>query len=67
MIDTHAHLDACADPAGVVLERARAVGVTRVVTVGTGIDSSRAALPLPIEEAGVYAVLGIHPHDAGDG
>ncbi len=64
LIDTHAHLDACADPAGVVLERARAVGVTRVVTVGTGIDSSRAALRLADEEAGVYAVLGIHPHDA---
>ena len=64
MIDTHAHLDACAEPAGVVLERARAVGVTRVVTVGTGIDSSRAALRVADEEAGVYAALGIHPHDA---
>jgi TatD DNase family protein len=64
LIDTHAHLDACAEPSGVVLDRARAAGVTRVITVGTGIESSRAALRLADEEAGVYAALGIHPHDA---
>jgi TatD DNase family protein len=65
LIDTHAHLDACADPARTVLERARAAGVTRVVTVGTSIESCRAALELAGEEPGVYAALGIHPHDAG--
>ena len=64
MIDTHAHLEACAGPVGAVLERARTAGVERVVTVGTGIDSSRTALRLADEEAGVYAALGIHPHDA---
>ena len=41
MIDTHAHLDACSDPASAVLERARAAGVERVITVGTTIDSCR--------------------------
>ena len=65
MIDTHAHLDACADPTPAVLERARAAGVTRVVTVGTSIESCRAALDLAGQEPGVYAALGIHPHDAG--
>ncbi len=64
MIDTHAHVDACAEPAGTVLERARAAGVERVITVGTGIDSCRTALRLADEETGVYAALGIHPHDA---
>jgi TatD DNase family protein len=64
LIDTHAHLDACADAAPVVLERARAAGVTRVVTVGTSVESCRAALDLAGHEPGVYAVLGIHPHDA---
>ena len=64
MIDTHAHLDACAGPPGAVLERARTAGVERVITVGTGIDSCRTALRLADEEAGVYAALGIHPHDA---
>ena len=42
MIDTHAHLDALAEPSEVVA-RARAAGVTRVVTIGTGIDSCRRA------------------------
>jgi len=64
LIDTHAHLDACAEPAGVVLEHARGAGVERVITVGTGIESCRAALRLAEEEAGVYAALGVHPHDA---
>jgi TatD DNase family protein len=64
LIDTHAHLDACADLPGTVLDRARAAGVERVVTVGTGIDSCRTALALADEETGVYAALGIHPHDA---
>jgi TatD DNase family protein len=65
VIDTHAHLDALRDPPAEILARARAAGVTRVVTVGTGIESSRAALDLAETEAGVSAVLGIHPHDAG--
>ncbi len=65
MIDTHAHLDALEDPAGAVA-RARAAGVTRVVTVGTGIDSCRAALALADEHEGVHAALGIDPHQAGE-
>lgn len=67
MIDTHAHLDACADPAEIVLQRARVAGVDRIVAVGTGIDSSRAALALTEREPGVFAALGVHPHDAGGG
>ena len=63
MIDTHAHLDALEDPAGAV-ERARAAGVTRVLTIGTGIDSCRAALALADDHDGVFAVLGIDPHQA---
>jgi TatD DNase family protein len=65
LIDTHAHLDACDGHPGAVLERAREAGVTRVVTVGTGIESSRLALALADREVGVYATVGIHPHDAG--
>jgi TatD DNase family protein len=64
LIDTHAHLDACAGPARAVLERARAAGVERVVTVGTSLESCRGALRLADSEPGVYAALGIHPHDA---
>ncbi|MDQ3669561.1 MAG: TatD family hydrolase, partial [Actinomycetota bacterium] len=66
MIDTHAHLDACADPPGEVLARARAVGVARVITVGSGIASCRKALAICEREEGVFAALGIHPHQAGE-
>lgn len=64
MIDTHAHLDACAEPAGALLARARDAGVDRVVTIGTGVESARASLELAEREPGVVAALGIHPHDA---
>ncbi|HXV96643.1 MAG TPA: TatD family hydrolase [Gaiellaceae bacterium] len=64
MIDTHAHLDAFED-AGDVLDRARRAGVNRVITVGTDVPSCRAALALCDVEPGVFAALGLHPHEAG--
>ena len=64
MIDTHAHLDASADGAEALLERARKAGVTRVVAIGSGIASCRDALAVAEEHDGVYAALGIHPHQA---
>jgi TatD DNase family protein len=65
VIDTHAHLDACADPGAVLLERARAAGVDRVIAIGSGIDSSKAELAVAAAEPGVSCALGIHPHQAG--
>jgi TatD DNase family protein len=38
--------------------------VTRVVTIGTGIDSCHAALAIADEHDGVTAALGIDPHQA---
>ncbi|MGH2921769.1 MAG: TatD family hydrolase [Gaiellaceae bacterium] len=67
MIDTHAHLDACADRPSALLRRAREAGVDRVVTVGTGIDSCREAIALVERHEEVYAALGIDPHQAGGG
>ena len=63
MIDTHAHLDALEEPRTAVV-RAREAGVTRVITIGTGIESCRAALAIAEENDGVYAALGIDPHQA---
>ena len=63
MTDSHAHLDACEEPAAVV-ERAVAAGIARIVTIGTGVDSSRAALALADEHEGVFAALGVDPHQA---
>ena len=64
MIDTHAHLEACADPAAEVVARARAAGVSRILAVGTTIATCRTALAVAEAEEGVFAVLGIHPHEA---
>jgi TatD DNase family protein len=66
VIDTHAHLDACAAPPEVLIARARAAGVRRIVTIGTGIDSSRAALALADREDGVFAAIGVDPHRAAE-
>jgi len=62
VIDTHAHLG---DDAGAVIERARTAGVTRIVTVATTLAGARGALALAEEHDGVFACLGIHPHEAG--
>lgn len=63
MVDVHAHLDALDDPGGAVAA-ALAAGVGRVITIGTGIDSCRAALALADAHEGVFAALGIDPHQA---
>jgi TatD DNase family protein len=64
MIDTHAHLDAL-DDVEEALVRAREAGVTRVIGVGTTVESCRAILTLCDAEDGVFAALGLHPHEAG--
>ncbi len=66
MIDTHAHLDSCADPADEVIARAQSAGVDRILTVGSGIESCRTALALAERSDGVFAILGIHPHQASE-
>jgi TatD DNase family protein len=65
VIDTHAHLDAATDGAAALVRRANDAGVSRIVAVGSGLDSCRATLGLAGEHEGVYAALGIHPHQAG--
>ena len=63
MIDTHAHLDALDDPdAAVAL--AEEAGVGRILTVGTTVEGCRAALELAEGHHDVFAILGIHPHEA---
>jgi len=64
--DTHAHLDACDEPADVLVARAREAGVGRIVSVGTGLDSCRETLAIAARHDDVFAALGIHPHQAAD-
>jgi TatD DNase family protein len=66
VIDTHAHLDACAEPADDLVTRAREAGVERIVSVGTELESCRETLAIARRHEGVFAALGIHPHQAGD-
>jgi TatD DNase family protein len=61
VIDTHAHLG---DDAREVIERARAAGVKRIVTVATTLAGAAHALELADAHEGVFAALGIHPHEA---
>jgi TatD DNase family protein len=64
VIDTHAHLDACDEPPDAI-RRAGAAGVTRILTVGTTVAGCRQALAFAEAFAEVYAILGVHPHEAG--
>ena len=63
LIDTHAHLDYPDFSADFdeVLERANAAGVTRIITIGTSVASSRRAVELAEKYANVFAVIGVHP------
>ncbi len=63
LIDTHAHLDYpdFADDLEEVIRRARDAEVTRIITIGTGIESSERAIALAEKYPDVYAVVGVHP------
>lgn len=63
--DTHAHLDYpdfAADFA-LVLERARTAGITKIISIGTDLQSSARAIGLAEQHECVYAVAGWHPSD----
>jgi TatD DNase family protein len=64
-IDTHCHLH---DPRfdgdrDEVIRRARDDGVEQFITVGTDLDTSRAALDLAERHDAVSATVGFHPHE----
>jgi len=63
LTDTHAHLDYpdFANDIEGVLQRAKEAGVHRIITIGTGIESSRRAVALAEKYAEVFAVVGLHP------
>lgn len=66
LVDTHCHLtydDFTGDLPGVI-QRARAAGVTRCITVGTTPTDARAGLALCEKYPQLFVAAGIHPHEA---
>ena len=65
LVDTHAHLQwpSLAEEVDAVLDRAGAAGVRRVLTLGTNLYSSQAAVRLAEAYDTVYAAVGVHPSD----
>jgi TatD DNase family protein len=66
VIDTHAHLHACAEPPQQLVDRARAAGVDRILEVGAWPESWNEVAEFCRENDGLFAILGIHPHEAGE-
>jgi len=66
LIDSHAHLDMQQfdEDRQKILERAAKGGLTHILTVGTDLDSSLAAVALAQEYDLIYAAVGYHPHNA---
>ena len=66
LFDSHCHLDDrtfLKDLEG-TLQNARDAGVCEMLTVGVDLESSRRAVELAESNSGVYASIGVHPHDA---
>src|SRR5213078_3296859 len=68
LIETHAHLDYpdFAHDFDDVIRRANDAGVTRIITIGTSIESSRRAIELAEKYPNIFAVVGVHPTYAGE-
>lgn len=66
LFDSHAHLQSPrfdADRSDTIA-RALCVGVTRILTCGSDLDTSRQGMALAAEHASVSASVGVHGHEA---
>ena len=66
LTDTHAHLDYpdFEQDLPAILDRAKEAGVTRILTIGTSLESSRRAVALAERYPSIHAVIGVHPTSA---
>ncbi|MEW6078030.1 MAG: TatD family hydrolase [Thermodesulfobacteriota bacterium] len=69
LFDSHCHLDdKDYDPdLEAVIDRAREAGVNACMVVGTTTARSRKAARIAAEHDGIFASVGLHPHDAASG
>lgn len=62
-IDVHAHLDMLEDSPEVTLQKAKASGVSKIVTIGTEPSDHEFVLKTAREfYPDIYCTLGVHPH-----
>ncbi|MBX9577287.1 MAG: TatD family hydrolase [Chthoniobacterales bacterium] len=68
LVETHAHLDhpKFADDLPALIQRAHDAGVTRIISIGTGLESSRSVLALAERFPSVFVAIGIHPTEIDD-
>ena len=68
LVDSHAHvqLDNYLPDRDAVLARARNAGVHTILVIGFDLQTSQDAIDLAESHAGLYATVGLHPHDAKD-
>jgi len=69
LIDTHCHIHESSYPLDKqeVIARAHAAGVAQMICVGTNEQSSEEAVKFAQDRDGMYASIGVHPHDTKDG
>ncbi len=68
LIDSHCHLDYFNQPGEqeAVVARAKAAGVTQMVTIGVTLSQSAQAIEIAETHEDVWACVGIHPNHAAD-
>ncbi|MEC7919235.1 MAG: TatD family hydrolase [Candidatus Neomarinimicrobiota bacterium] len=68
LIDTHAHLyyDQMYNNLDTVLDEATENGVTKIICIGTDLNTSKQSVEIANKYKNVYAAVGIHPHDSKD-
>jgi TatD DNase family protein len=66
MIDSHSHIymDRYNDDRQAVIARAAAAGLTQLLQVGCNLEDSRVVVALSARVSGIYATVGVHPHQA---
>lgn len=66
LVDTHAHLQWAKFDRDreKVIGRAKKAGVEHIVDIGFDVNSCREAVKLAEEYEGLYATVGVHPHNA---
>jgi len=65
--DSHGHLQMLPEAErNEAIARARAAGVSKILVPGTTVEDSRRAVEVAESHDGVFAAVGIHPHEAKD-